>query len=140
MIAPEELKSSSEPATSAPPAQRWLIFRRSDQAAVALLLVGALIWCGIFLLKTSSTSGNMTNVELDDAGNSLRRSVPYLVDINSADVAELGELPQVGPNLARRIIEHRELHGPFRTADDLLRVKGIGPKTLAALRPHVRFE
>lgn len=136
MTSPQSVKAKTEP----PAHSRWIILRRRDQTAVALLVVGAMIWCGIWWLKNGGFSGNLTNVERDHEENDSRRSVPYLVDINTADVAELGELPQVGPNLARRMIEHRERHGPFRTFDDLLRVKGIGPKTLEALRPHVRFD
>jgi competence protein ComEA len=41
--------------------------------------------------------------------------------------------------LARRIVADREQNGPFRSVDDLARVKGIGPKTLEHLRPWVRL-
>ena len=56
-----------------------------------------------------------------------------LVDINSASQAELESLPGVGPVIARRIVEGR----PYRTVDDLLRVKGIGAKRMAEVRPFV---
>jgi len=59
------------------------------------------------------------------------------VDVNTAGVAELARLPQIGPALARRIIAHRQAHGPFRDAEGLLQVKGIGPETYAALEGHV---
>ena len=47
----------------------------------------------------------------------------------------LQALPGVGPALARRIVAHREAHGPFRRPADLLRVPGIGAKRL---RPPAR--
>ncbi|BAU57263.1 helix-hairpin-helix domain-containing protein [Halorhodospira halochloris] len=53
------------------------------------------------------------------------------VDINSANAAELTTLTGVGPTLAEAIIEHRDLHGPFNSADDLTKVSGIGPATIA---------
>lgn len=59
------------------------------------------------------------------------------VDVNTADVAELERLPQVGPALARRIVAEREAGGPFRSPQDLARVRGIGPKTVEALREYV---
>ena len=59
------------------------------------------------------------------------------VDPNVAPVGLLPALPGVGPVLAARIDEARR-RMPFRDADDLLRVHGIGPATLEALRPHVR--
>lgn len=58
------------------------------------------------------------------------------VDINTASATELEELPGVGPAIAGRIIDHRELNGPFTSVDDLLDVSGIGPKTLENIRPQ----
>ena len=40
----------------------------------------------------------------------------------------------MGPSIGQRIIEHREANGPFRTVEDLLEVKGIGPATLDKIR------
>jgi competence protein ComEA len=56
-----------------------------------------------------------------------------LIDVNAASEAELQRLPKVGPVLARAIVTAR----PFKSVDDLDRVKGIGAKTLDALRPFV---
>lgn len=58
---------------------------------------------------------------------------PDLVDLNTATLAELDALPRVGPAMAARIVAKR----PFRRADDLRRVSGIGPSTFRALRPLV---
>ena len=55
------------------------------------------------------------------------------VSLNRASLAELEALPGVGPALARRIVAHR----PYLRVEDLLRVPGIGPKTLERLRPYV---
>lgn len=60
-----------------------------------------------------------------------------IVDINRASAPELDALPGVGPVLAGRIIAHRDRHGPFRHPDELLAVRGIGPRLLAKLRPCV---
>ena len=59
------------------------------------------------------------------------------VDVNTADAAELERLPEIGPALAKRIVEEREARGPFAIPDDLERVPGIGPKTLEALKDYV---
>ncbi|MEO5719992.1 MAG: helix-hairpin-helix domain-containing protein [Chthoniobacterales bacterium] len=55
-----------------------------------------------------------------------------LLDPNTATVAELIKLEGIGPILAGRIIEAR----PFKTADELCRVKGIGPKKYEKIRPQ----
>lgn len=61
------------------------------------------------------------------------------VDVNAADSAALEELPGIGPSKAAAIIAYREQNGPFKTIDDLDKVEGIGPSTLANLRELVSF-
>ena len=61
------------------------------------------------------------------------------VDVDAADARELERLPGVGPGLARRIVEHRESHGPFGDLTGLDRVPGIGPALLERLGPHLSF-
>lgn len=58
------------------------------------------------------------------------------IELNSAGEEELRSLPGIGPVLAGRIVEARKAK-PFTSVDDLRKVKGIGPKTLEKLRPHV---
>jgi competence protein ComEA len=60
-----------------------------------------------------------------------------LVDPNTADLDALTRLPGIGPALAGRILEDRAANGPYRAAADLLRVKGIGPATLARIRSRL---
>jgi competence protein ComEC len=64
------------------------------------------------------------------------RAAANRVNLNTATQAELEALPAVGPALARRIIEGR----PYRSIEDLGRVRGIGPATMAKLRPLVAAE
>lgn len=54
------------------------------------------------------------------------------IDVNRADEAALQRLPGIGPALARRIVEARA-ERPFRSVEDLARVRGIGPATVARL-------
>ncbi len=59
------------------------------------------------------------------------------VNINTATVQELQLLPRVGPSLAQRVVDFRTANGPFKAAEELMRVKGIGEKSFALLEPHV---
>lgn len=59
------------------------------------------------------------------------------LDLNRASPADFAAVPGLGPVLAGRIIDHRTEHGPFKHIDDLLQVKGIGPKLLEKIRPFV---
>jgi competence protein ComEA len=56
------------------------------------------------------------------------------VNINKATIEELSTLKRVGPSYAQRIVEYRELHGPFEKPEDIVQVKGIGMKTFEANR------
>lgn len=56
------------------------------------------------------------------------------LDVNQAPSEDLLKIPGIGPVLAQRIIEAR----PFESADRLIDVKGIGPKTYEQIRPHFR--
>lgn len=61
------------------------------------------------------------------------------IDLESASAAEIERLPRVGPALARRIVEDRAAHGPFRSLKGLQRVRGIGPALARHLQGHVTF-
>jgi competence protein ComEA len=59
------------------------------------------------------------------------------VDLNRASADDFRGLPGVGPVLARRIVEARRERGTFHRIEDLLAVRGIGPRLLERLRPHL---
>ncbi|TVP44197.1 MAG: ComEA family DNA-binding protein [Halomonas sp.] len=59
------------------------------------------------------------------------------ININTADAELLAELPGIGPSRAEAIIEEREANGPFESADDLVRVSGIGSATVDRMRDQV---
>ena len=59
------------------------------------------------------------------------------VDLNAAGEAELQSVPGIGKSLATRIVQFREKNGAFKSVDDLLKVQGIGEKSLEKLRPFL---
>ena len=78
------------------------------------------------------------------AGATTRQTRPAVspdrpLAVNTAPAESLVALPGVGPVLAARIVAERERGGPFRDAADLVRVRGIGPRTAARLAPLLRF-
>ena len=62
------------------------------------------------------------------------------LNINSATKEQLQTLPGIGPAIAERIVLYREQFGPFKSPDDLLKVKGIGAKKLEKIKPFLSFE
>lgn len=89
---------------------------------------------GIYAAKavTSSSSREMTQSKSVHSGG--------LININTATEQELEELPGIGPVTAKRIVEYRQQTGGFKNVEQLLEVKGIGPKKLAAIRPFVTVQ
>ena len=59
-----------------------------------------------------------------------------LVNINTANAAQLTQLPGVGPAVAQKIIDYRTANGPFTSVDDLTKVPGIGAAKLAQIKSH----
>jgi competence protein ComEA len=59
------------------------------------------------------------------------------IDLNTATLGQLEELPGVGPATAKAILDFRAKSGPFRRVDDLLSVHRISQKKLDKLRPYV---
>ena len=72
-------------------------------------------------------------ISLDEAQDAIRPPI----DINVPGETELTRLPGVGEVTAKRIVDFREEHGPFRRVEDLLKVKGIGEKSFQKLRSSI---
>jgi len=60
-----------------------------------------------------------------------------IININRATKAEFDSLTGIGPVIATRIVNYRNSNGPFLAIDDLLKVSGIGSKTLERIRPRL---
>ena len=63
------------------------------------------------------------------------------VNVNTADARKISEeLKGIGLSKAQAIVEYRRKHGPFKRAEDLSLVKGIGEKTVNAIKSDVLVE
>lgn len=82
-------------------------------------------------LGTTAPGSSDASAGLDGSGFAPKPS------LSSASVAELDQLPGVGPVTAQRIVDYRTEHGPFRSVDDLDAVPGVGPTRIEQLRDLV---
>jgi competence protein ComEA len=74
---------------------------------------------------------------LGNTSNSVSEPARFRLDLNSARVEEFVLLPGIGEVRAKAIVRHRQEFGPFATVDELIQIKGIGPKTLSGLKEIV---
>ncbi len=100
---------------------------RADRVITIALCLACAVMVGVVLLDQRARARESPR-ELPQAS---------LIDLNSASVAEIELLPEIGPALAARIVESREKDGPFHSAKDLDRVRGIGKGTIERVTPLV---
>lgn len=61
------------------------------------------------------------------------------INVNTASVEQLAELPGIGEAKAAAIVEDREANGPYASSEDLTRVKGIGETIASRLSDRISF-
>lgn len=98
-------------------------------AVIAACLTGLAVWFFV-------VGGHRGGLVHHDAAP--QATVRFTVNVNTASMTELAQLPGLGPTTAARVVEHRRTHGPFTSVDGLLDVPGIGPATLDQMRPYLR--
>jgi len=59
------------------------------------------------------------------------------VNLNTATSEELQQVPGIGPATAGKILQMRKTYGPFKSVDDLLAIRGLGPKRLEKMRKYL---
>jgi hypothetical protein len=108
------------------------LLRPSDQVVVAVGSFLSVAAMAVVWLSCGGASG-----ELAEPGDQPRRSAAFLLDINAAGAAELDLLPNIGESRAQQIIGERQRR-PFASPEDVaLRIKGIGDKTVAEMKPSL---
>ena len=109
----------------------WL--RRADQLFLGFLLISLLLLLGAMRWKLSG--GGRSEIEIV---SQKPREYFYAIDINRSSWVEWAQLDGIGEKMARRIVSERDDHGPFRSIDDVGRVRGVGAKLLDKLRPFLK--
>jgi len=135
----------------ATPLLEWLTpaERRGASVLVVILLAGALhdawsIWSEGGPARAAAPVADNTLAPTEsravlDTAATATPATPrgLLIDLNRAETPELESLPGIGPVLARRILEQRRRVGAFHRVDDLLAVRGVGPRLFSRLQPLV---
>ena len=59
------------------------------------------------------------------------------ININTASVAELQELPRIGEKVAQRIVDFRKTNGKFKKIEEIMKVQGIGEKVFQQIKDRI---
>ena len=127
------------------------IFTRNEQKVLLFLVVSFCVGLTIKIYqdhfqKLPSTVMNaiqfqsfqpVSSIVMNENSKALSSSRKIKIRLNNASPIELERVPGIGPIMAGRIVHFRSQNGDFRTVDDLLKVKGIGKKTLQKMRPFI---
>ncbi len=136
--------------------QRYYVPYMGEEAVgdVTVHIAGAVAKPGLYILPIGSrlidaiaaAGGTLSTADMHALNlahrvqDGARYAVPTLratVNVNIAGVGELDSVPGISRTVAQAIVNYREASGAFTEVDQLLDVPGIGPSTLAAIRPFV---
>ena len=76
-------------------------------------------------------------LSLGSAAFAKKKPPAHPINLNTANVTDLQQVPGIGPSTAQKILDTRKSYGAFKSVDDLLAIKGIGPKKLEKMRKYL---
>ena len=118
------------------------ILTKSEKILFLCTAAFLLVLCGACFHELSILSDSAWSVETRRAAE-MEEWLPedaQRININTAPVERLKELPGIGDALAKRIVEYREEQGPFDSVVELMEVKGIGEKTFQGIQDLITVE
>jgi len=155
--------SSSRPVSNPVESGSALVLKRADQVGIAALLLICAVVFGVYAVRLANRGDGLEIIgrgaaaaptlheNLQDREHAGPHAGPdaephanvrviYQMDLNQATWPELATLPGIGEVTAKSIVEYRDRQGPFQKLDELLQVRGVGPKTLDQVTPYLIVE
>jgi competence protein ComEA len=126
--------AAQEPGAAVAVEETFLGWTSGDRWFFSILAAVLLVALSIHAVRLSGWG--LTPIPVDRPAD---RKYEFQLDVNTATWVEWMQLEGIGEALGRRIVADREASGPFRSVEDVGRVRGIGETKLAAMRPWLRY-
>lgn len=107
-------------------------FSRMDSSSLSVFENQLVRDCSAFRVARNSDGSTLLQVGSIPSSQRIVLGIP--LDINEMEVDDFDRLPGIGPVLARRIVEYRQLNGGRLALDDLLSIEGIGERKYQQIR------
>lgn len=105
-------------------------FRPQDRRVMTVLMSVLLLWLTVEWIVAATRRPDPLLLQRGP-----EFQAHFRVDVNDSKWVDWMQLEGIGPSLAQRIVADRNLNGPFSSIEDVGRVPGIGPASLARMRP-----
>tara|TARA_B100000315_G_C14561997_1_gene580992 strand:- start:892 stop:1242 length:351 start_codon:yes stop_codon:yes gene_type:complete len=116
------------------------MFCLTPEERKVLFGLAILIMAGGFLRFSNADQFKSNLLDKKDTFQSMSvSSYPLVINVNKASSSQLEKIPGIGPVIASRLIRYREVNGPFKTVEELEKVKGLGQKKILAIRDYISF-
>ena len=114
-----------------------LLVKKALHPCLWIALSALVVMAAVFLVRNAGTVSRK-QASAPSAGS----TVPTVcrININTADMDALQQLPGIGPSTAAAILEYRQTNGPFTSPEQLLHIQGIGQKKLLSLLEYINWE
>ncbi|MDD5226370.1 MAG: ComEA family DNA-binding protein [Candidatus Omnitrophica bacterium] len=111
-----------------------MMYRTEVKRALGVLAIAAFFFGGLSMIAAEKVLASQPKATLQLQG---QEQPAVMVNVNKATTEELIKVRGIGPVMAKRIIEHRDKNGMFKSIDDLTQVQGIGGNKLQRIRDQV---
>ena len=111
-----------------------MVYGKKVKRALGVLVMAAFFFGGLSMIASEKALAAQPKATLQLQGQG---QPPVVVNVNKATTEELIKVRGIGPVMAKRIIEHREKNGMFKSIDDLTQVQGIGGNKLQRIKDQV---